>query len=133
MTTVSQDVQTRFSVLLAFAKFLSKIKGNFQYSASIMDTALPQNFFFILDRNLAKANCTGNRVCTFCDTVILSVQLFTSWEFCPLLRFFKYYCNEQGISGIRREIQSFEGYSLLKNVQGLKKLIVIRFCRPLSK
>ena len=28
-TTVSQDVQTRFSVQLAFAKFLSKIKGNF--------------------------------------------------------------------------------------------------------
>ena len=29
MTTVSQDVQTLFSVQLAFAKFLSKIKGNF--------------------------------------------------------------------------------------------------------
>ena len=28
-TTVSQNVQTRFSVQLAFAKFLSKIKGNF--------------------------------------------------------------------------------------------------------
>ena len=28
-TTVSQDVQTRFSVQLAFAKFLSKIKENF--------------------------------------------------------------------------------------------------------
>ena len=28
-TIVSQDVQTRFPVLLAFAKFLSKIKGNF--------------------------------------------------------------------------------------------------------
>ena len=28
-TTVSQDVQTRFSVQLAFAKFLSKIKVNF--------------------------------------------------------------------------------------------------------
>ena len=24
-----------------------------------MDTALPQKFLFILDRNLAKANCTG--------------------------------------------------------------------------
>ena len=34
-----------------------------------MDTALPQKFPFILDRNLAKANCTGNRVCTSCDTV----------------------------------------------------------------
>ena len=36
-----------------------------------MDTALPQKFPFILDRNLAKAKCTGNRVCTFCDTVLL--------------------------------------------------------------
>ena len=27
--TVSQDVHTRFPVQLAFAKFLSKIKGNF--------------------------------------------------------------------------------------------------------
>ena len=36
-----------------------------------MDTALPQKFPFNLDRNLAKANCTGNRVCTSCDTVVL--------------------------------------------------------------
>ena len=28
-TTLSQDVQTRSSVQMAFAKFLSKIKGNF--------------------------------------------------------------------------------------------------------
>ena len=28
-TTISQDVQTRFSVQLAFAKFLFKIKENF--------------------------------------------------------------------------------------------------------
>ena len=28
-------------------------------------------FFFIIDRNLAKANCIGNRVCTSCDIVIL--------------------------------------------------------------
>ena len=38
-----------------------------------MDTALPQKFPFILDRNLAKANCTGNRVCTSCDTVVLDI------------------------------------------------------------
>ena len=36
-----------------------------------MDTALPQKFSFILDRNLAKTNCTGNWVCTSCDTVVL--------------------------------------------------------------
>ena len=40
-----------------------------------MDTALPQKFPFILDRNLAKANCTGNRVCTSCDTVVLGMKL----------------------------------------------------------
>ena len=43
-----------------------------------MDTALPQKFPFILNRNLAKANCTGNRVCTSCDTVVLG---FTSCTF----------------------------------------------------
>ena len=37
-----------------------------------MDTALPQKFPFILDRNLAKANCTGNWVCTSGDTVVLA-------------------------------------------------------------
>ena len=36
-----------------------------------MDTALTQKFPFILDRNLAKANCTGNHVCTSGDTVVL--------------------------------------------------------------
>ena len=36
-----------------------------------MDTALPQKFPFILDRNLAKANCREDRVCTYCDTVVL--------------------------------------------------------------
>ena len=39
-----------------------------------MDTALPQKFPFILDRNLAKANCTDNRVCTSCDTVVLDAN-----------------------------------------------------------
>ena len=39
-----------------------------------MDTALTQKFPFILDRNLAKANCTGNRVCTSCDNVVLAIS-----------------------------------------------------------
>ena len=43
-----------------------------------MDTALPQNFPFILDRNLAKANCTENRVCTSCDTVVLDTVSFNA-------------------------------------------------------
>ena len=38
-----------------------------------MDTALPQKFPFILDRNLANANCTENRVCTSCDIVVLAM------------------------------------------------------------
>ena len=37
-----------------------------------MDTALTQKFPFILDGNLAKANCTEDRVCTSCDTVVLA-------------------------------------------------------------
>ena len=69
--TVSQDVQSQFSVQLAFAKFVSQIKVIFQYSDSIMDTALTQKFPFILDKNLPKANGTENRVCTSCDTVVL--------------------------------------------------------------
>ena len=40
-----------------------------------MDTALPQKFPFILDRNLEKANCTENRVCNSCDTVILGMHI----------------------------------------------------------
>ena len=41
-----------------------------------MDTELSQKFPFILDRNLAKANCTGNRVCTPCDTVVLGRKIY---------------------------------------------------------
>ena len=40
-----------------------------------MDTALPQKFPFILNRNLAKANCTLNRVCTSCDIVVLDATI----------------------------------------------------------
>ena len=41
-----------------------------------MDTALPQKFSFILDRNLAKANCTEDHVCTSCDKVVLDYRIF---------------------------------------------------------
>ena len=40
-----------------------------------MDTAFPQKIPFILDRNLAKANCTEDRVCTSCDKVVLAYTL----------------------------------------------------------
>ena len=43
-----------------------------------MDTALPLKFCFILDRNLAKANCPGNHVCTSCDKVVLGTSLYSS-------------------------------------------------------
>ena len=42
-----------------------------------MDTALPQKFQFILDRNLAKAKCAENYVCTSCDKVVLGLG---SWK-----------------------------------------------------
>ena len=42
-----------------------------------MDTAHPQKFPFILDMNLAKANCTGNHVCTSCDKVVLDQPLIS--------------------------------------------------------
>ena len=44
-----------------------------------MDTALPQKFPFILDRNLAKANCTENRVCTSCDIVVLELTIINTF------------------------------------------------------
>ena len=44
-----------------------------------MDTALPQKFPFILDRILAKANCTGNRVCTSCDIVVYGLNALRSY------------------------------------------------------
>ena len=40
-----------------------------------MDTALPQKFSFILERNFKKANCTKNHVCMSCDTVVLEAGL----------------------------------------------------------
>ena len=43
-----------------------------------MDTALPQKFPFILDRNLAKANCTENQVCTSCDIVVLGIVIYST-------------------------------------------------------
>ena len=38
-----------------------------------MDTALTLKFPFILDRNLANADCTEDRVCTSCDTVVIDM------------------------------------------------------------
>ena len=74
-TTLSQDVQTWSSVQLAFAKFLSKIKENFLVRPVSMILLLNLKFSFILDRNLAKANCTGNHVRTSCDTVVLGINI----------------------------------------------------------
>ena len=43
-----------------------------------MDTALPQKFPFILDRNLAKANWTENHIYTSCDRVVLWYSIIWS-------------------------------------------------------
>ena len=40
-----------------------------------MILALYYKFLFILDRNLAKANCTENRVCMSCNTVVLDPNI----------------------------------------------------------
>ena len=56
---------------LAFAKFLSRIKGNFWWSAVSMILALYYKFPIILDRNIAKANSTENQVCMSYDIVVL--------------------------------------------------------------
>ena len=40
-----------------------------------MILALYYIFSFILDRNLAKANCTENQVCASCDIVVLDFAL----------------------------------------------------------
>ena len=49
-----------------------------------MDTAFPQKIYFILDRNLAKANCTEDRVCTSCDKVVLD-QCLKRTEVCEFV------------------------------------------------
>ena len=49
-----------------------------------MDTALPQKLPFILDSNLAKANCTENQVCSSCDIVVLDPGI----KKCILIQFY---------------------------------------------
>ena len=44
-----------------------------------MILALFKKFPFILYRNLAKANCTEDHVCTSCDTVVLGRVLKCVW------------------------------------------------------
>ena len=75
-TNVSEDMQTRFSEQLAFDKFLSKIKGIFNTVPVSWIQHTLRNFPFILDRNLEKANCTENRVCTSCDIVVIGYNLW---------------------------------------------------------
>ena len=51
-----------------------------------MDTAFPQKIPLILDRNLANANCTEDRVCTSCDKVVLDLYKFLTSVFCQPVR-----------------------------------------------
>ena len=66
---------THLITLKNFAKFISKMKEIFYYSASVMDITLTQKFPFVLVRNLAKAIGTENHVCTSCDTVVLGIPI----------------------------------------------------------
>ena len=54
-----------------------------------MDTALPQKFPFILDRNLAKANCSEKRICTSWDIVVLAGYHNLELIFLSKVRFLK--------------------------------------------
>ena len=67
-----------------------------------MDTALPQKFPFILDRNLAKANCTENRVCTSCDTVVLDRNIFSCAFSRPVRSFYCIFLSSQFSGGYKR-------------------------------
>ena len=60
-----------FCAVKAIAKFLSKIKGIFLIQCQYHGYSTHSEISFILDRNLAKANCTENHVCTSCDIVVL--------------------------------------------------------------
>ena len=59
-----------------------------------MDTALPQKFPFILDRNLARAKSTENPVCTSCVTVVLGDSLYILYIYiymCVCMYIYLYY------------------------------------------
>ena len=64
-----------------------------------MDTALPQKFPFILDRNLAEAKCTENRVCTSCDKVVLGKKVICMGKYIVIsinsviVIYFQYFLN----------------------------------------
>ena len=58
-----------------------------------MDTALPRKFPFILDRNLAKANCTENDVCTSCDKVVLELYIIIELKKNPVQKINSVYSN----------------------------------------
>ena len=73
--SLSQDVQTWFSVQLAFDKFLSKIKEIFLMQCQYHGYNTHSQISFILDRNLSKANCTENHVCKSCDKGVLGINI----------------------------------------------------------
>ena len=74
-----------------------------------MDTALPQKFPFILDRNLAKANCIENHVCTSCDKVVLDLI------YCYVCIFFTR-CFGQNIPFPAGNMRSIDWLKLIKRI-----------------
>ena len=75
-TTLSHNVQKRSSVQFTFAKFLSKIKGIFLIQCPYHGYSIPSKIPFILDRKLAKANCTEDRFCTSCNKVVHGLNIY---------------------------------------------------------
>ena len=73
-TTVSQDVQTRFSMQLSFAKFLSKIKGIFNTRPVSWIQHSLQNLLYFR-KELSEGQLYRKSVCTSCDTVVLGEEL----------------------------------------------------------
>ena len=66
----------------------------------------PQKFHFILDRNLAKANYTENRVCTSCDTVVLGVCITV---YCGGLTYIHTYITVFGVLPLQRHPSPLSG------------------------
>ena len=87
-----------------------------------MDTALPQKFPFILDRNLAKANCTEDRFCTSCDKVVLgfSIKFVLNITWMPIcnkenylvLHIYEHHSDRTGVRVIRALHFAQEGNSI---------------------
>ena len=110
------------------------------YSTGYGDTALPQKSPLISDRNLAKANCTENRIFTSCDTVVLDQNIILKYNRLSFLWFMRNHnvtnANEVANYFIKGQqsnfppIYSFEGKVFWRSWRGLqvwKKMLKFQF------